>query len=290
MTLGGRLIPLPRETTDTAKVDLTSLPQKELRKHFDTVVRRAAKRVLSRYPRTLAIGVDGSVGRGHPMPYSDLDIFVIMPPGRRPAPMSYFDNGCLVGVGFNTLSKKGKVGLSTQAKGIDFFWARGGSLTSRILYDPKGILKRHLEFRRNSRPPGNTIEGILWDSYYNIVEYAGKLRNGWHARDEYLARYAARIIAERSQNAVMALNEISPMSENMVWHLIMRAKKKTLHFTADYPIALGLKGTSRTREVFVSALRLARESLRLIRKESSGIASQGNFRTLLAQPLETLGL
>lgn len=128
------------------------------------------------------------------------------------------------------------------------------------------------------------------DSYSNIIEYAGKLRNGWHTRDEYLTRYAARIIAERSQNAVMALNKISPISENIVWHQVMKAKKKPLHFAADYPIALRLAGTSRTRRVFLSGLRLARESLRLIKKEYGGTVTQRNFRTLLAQPLETHGL
>jgi len=284
------MILLPRGTTLTAKIDLTTLSRDGLRKHFATVARRAAKRVLAQYPNTLAIAVDGSVGRDRPLPYSDVDIFVIMPPGRRPTPISYFDSGCLVGVGFNTFNKKGKVGLPTSAKGIDFFWARGGSLTSKILYDRKGILKRHLKFRRSSGPPGSTVEDILCDSYYNIIEYAGKLRNGWHVRDEYLTRYAARIIAERSQNALMALNQISPPSENIVWHLVMKAKKKPPHFRADYPIALGLKGTGKTREVFVAALRLAQESLRLIRKESGGTVTHRNFRTLLAQPLETLGL
>src|SRR3990172_3730525 len=276
------MILLPRGTTLTAKIDLTTLSRDGLRKNFATVARRAARRVLAQYPNTLAIGVDGSVGRGRPLPYSDVDIFVIMPPGRRPAPISYFDSGCFVGVGFNTFSKEGKVGLSTSVKGIDFFWARGGTLSTRILYDPKGILRRHIKLRRNSRPPRGTIESILLDSYFNIIEYAGKLRNGWHTRNEYLTRYAARIIAERAQNAVMTLNDISPISENLVWHLVMKARKKPPHFTSDYPIALGLKGTDRTREVFVSALRLARESLRLIRKESSGTVTQRNYRTLLA--------
>src|SRR3972149_4479535 len=219
------MILFPRGTTLTAKINLTNLSQDRLRKHFDTVARRAARRVLAQYPNTLAIGVDGSVGRGRPLPYSDVDIFVIMPPGRRPAPVSYFESGCLVGVGFNTFNKKGKVGLSTSAKGIDFFWARGGSLTSKILYDRKGILKRHLKFRRSSGPPGSTVEDILCDSYYNTIEYAGKLRNGWHVRAEYPTKHAARIIAERSPNAWVGLDQLSPPSENKVWHLVMKETK-----------------------------------------------------------------
>lgn len=280
---------MPRQIAGPAKVDLSSLSRLGLRKHFDAVARRSAKRILTQYPRILAIGLDGSAGRGQPMPYSDIDIFVIMPPGRRPAPISYFDSGCYVGIGFNTFSEEGG-GLSTSVKGIDFFWARGGSQSTRILYDPKGILKRHIKLRRSSRPSRGTIESILWDSFSNIIEYAGKLRNGWHTRNEYLTRYAARIVAERAQNAVMTLNDISPTSENIVWHLVMKAQKKPPHFTADYPTALGLKGTNNTRKVFFSGLRLARETLRLIKEEYSENVTQGNFRTLLAQPLEIHGL
>lgn len=130
---------MPRETARTQKVNLPSLSPGDLRKHFDTVARRAAKRILAQYPHALAVAVDGSVGRGRPLPFSDIDIYVIMPPGKRPSPIYYFDDGCYVGIGFNVFHK------DTSPKGIDFFWARGGSLTTRILYDPKGILKRHIK-------------------------------------------------------------------------------------------------------------------------------------------------
>jgi hypothetical protein len=273
-----------REAEKTGKIDLTSLSSRDLRKHFDAVASRAAKRVLAQHPQTLAIGVNGSVARGQPNVYSDIDLFAIMPPGKRPARLSYLDSGCYVIVYFLGLRK------DASPQGIDFFWARGGALSTRILYDPRHILTRQIKFRKSSRPSKDSLESILLDSYSNTIEYAGKLRNGWRDRDEYLTRYAARIIAERSQNAVIALNNISPMSENLVWHQTMRARKKPRHFKTDYPIAYGLVGTNRTQSVFSSGLRLARETLELIRKESTDTLTQRNFRALLAQPLETLGL
>jgi len=47
------------------------------RRRFDRVARRAADLIMSRYPRTLGVVVNGSVGRGEPLPYSDVDIMPI---------------------------------------------------------------------------------------------------------------------------------------------------------------------------------------------------------------------
>src|SRR6058998_511875 len=65
------------------------------------------------------------------------------------------------------------------------------------------------------------IENLLWEAYHNIVEYSGKLRNGWICRDEYLTRYSASIIAVHVERALVALNDISIVSENYLWHQIL---------------------------------------------------------------------
>ena len=223
-----------------------------MRKHFDLIARRAAKQVRKSYPRTLAIAVDGSVGRGQPGPHSDIDTFVLVKPGKKPEPFSYFDRGCYVGVGFETAGKK------AHKDPMDFYWARGGAFSARILYDPKGVLKRRIGSLRRSQPTTRMIENALWEAYHNIIEYAGKLRNGRVSGDEYLIRYAARIIAGRAEEAVIVLNNLSPGSENVVWHQVMAARKKPKHFRVDYPLAGGIRGSERVDQVFSSALRLAR--------------------------------
>ncbi len=257
---------------------------RNLKARFEAVTQRAARRILKNYTRILAIAVDGSVGRRRPLPYSDIDMYAIVAPERKLDPLYYFDNGCYVAIWFIPTRKK------TGEKGIHFYYARGGSFTARPLYDPRGILKRHIRMRKNSTPTAELVESILWDAYTNIIEYAGKLRNGRLIRDEYLTRYAARIISQKSENAIIALNDISPMSENVVWHLVMRAKNRPEHFAKDYPVALGLKGTAETKRVFSSALRLAQESLRFIRESYVGKARHRNFRALLNEPLEQLEL
>jgi hypothetical protein len=171
-----------------------------------------------------------------------------------------------------------------------FFWARGSAEATRILYDPKGILRRIMLRWKNAEPSNRVLEKSLWDDYHNIIEYSGKLRNGWRKRDEFLTRYSARVIAEHVQRAIIALNDLSIASENYVWHQALRAIKKPQHFATDYPLALGIKGTRDTSRVHRSALRLCKETLRLIKDEFEENARHRLFRELLAEPLEKHGL
>ncbi len=126
--------------------------------------------------------------------------------------------------------------------------------------------------------------------YHNIIEYSGKLRNGWRNRDEYMTRYAARIIAQCAERAITALNDVAIISENYVWHQVLKAKKRPRHVRTDYPIALGIKGARETSKVYSSALRLCRETLPLVRNEFGPKAKHRRFRQLLAEPLDRHGL
>lgn len=278
-----QVVPTPSRNERVDNFLLAGYSRDRLRYHFEGVARRAVERILKLYDKVVAIGVDGSVGRRSPSPYSDIDIFVLVRGKRLPDPMYYLDMGCYVAIGFSPLRER-------KERGVDFFYARGGARSARVLYDPRGILKRRIEKRRTAKPASHTVEEALFDAYTNIIEYAGKLRNGWVTSNEYLTRYAARTIASRSEEVVMALNDLSPVSENIVWNLVMKAKKKPAHFTLDYPIARGHQGTAQTRRVFKSGLRLARESLKLVKDEYAEKARGKSFRSLLGEPLDQIGL
>src|SRR5260370_41718414 len=105
-----------------------------------------------------------------------------------------------------------------------------------------------------------------------------------------MARYAARVIGQHVQRAIISVNEISIVSENYLWHQVLKAKKRPRHLGIDYPIALGIKGTKETSKVYRSALRLRSETLRLIRKDFRKKGKHKRFRALLAEPLEKHGL
>ena len=56
------------------------------------------------------------------------------------------------------------------------------------------------------KPTRKILEGILNDSFHNIIEYLGKLRNGWLTHNDYLTRYRARVVAQHAEKVVIALN------------------------------------------------------------------------------------
>ncbi len=260
--------------------------QNQLKRRYDQAASRAASIVRRGYPRIEAILVHGSVARGEPGPFSDIDMLAVTNRMKKPSEFSYFDGDIYVGVGFLSVAELKKEFTDPKA----FFWARGSAKATRILYDPKGVLRRIILRWRKTKPSNQILEISLWDDYNNIIEYSGKLRNGWLKRDEHLTRYSARVIAQHVQRTVIALNDLSIISENYLWHQILNARKGPKHLRTDYPLALGIKGTRDTQMVYRSAIRLCKETLRLIRVEFGNKAKRVRFRALLAVPLEKHGL
>jgi predicted nucleotidyltransferase len=258
----------------------------ELKRLYDEASSRAVSIVRREYPQLAGILVHGSVARGEPGPFSDIDMLAVTNRNRTPSEFSYFDGDIYVGVGFMSVAELEKEFAEPKA----FFWARGSAKATRILYDPKGILRRIMLRWKKAKPTNQILEKSLWDDYHNIIEYSGKLRNGWLKRDEYLTRYSARVIAQHVQRAIIALNEISIISENYVWHQVLHARKRPKHLRTDYPISLGIKGIRDTQIVYRSTMRLCRETLHMIRVEFGEKAKQQRFRTLLGEPLEKHGL
>jgi predicted nucleotidyltransferase len=265
---------------------LTRLSRNELNRLFDETTRRATDLVKGEFPDVIGVMVHGSVARGEPGPFSDIDLVVVTGPRQKPSEFSYFDGDIYVGVGFLRVAEL--EGEFSDPK--VFFWARGSAKATRILYDPKGILKRILTRWRQAKPSNQILEKSLWDDYHNIIEYSGKLRNGWRNRDEFMTRYAARVIGQHVQRAIIALNEISIVSENYFWHQVLKGKKRPRHLGIDYPIALGIRGTEETSKVYRSAMRLCSETLRLVRTNLRKKATHKRLRALLAEPLEKHGL
>jgi predicted nucleotidyltransferase len=265
---------------------LENLTRKELRELYAKTAEHAASFVRRDYPGVIGVLVHGSVARGEPGPFSDIDMLAVINRGKKPSEFSYFDRDIYVGIGFLRIDELEKEFTDPKA----FFWARGSALATRVLYDPKGIITRILARWRKATPPHQVLEKSLWDAYHNIIEYSGKMRNGWREQDDYMTRHAARIIAYCAERAVIVLNDIPIISENYLLRQVLKAHKRPRHLGTDYPLALGIEGTRDTSKVYRAALRLCKETLRLIRDEFQGRAKHGRFRELLAEPLEKHGL
>jgi len=257
-----------------------------LKRRYDEAASRAASLARREYPRIAGILVHGSVARREPGPFSDIDMVVVTNRRSKPSEFSYFDGDIYVGVGFLSVAELEQEFTDPKA----FFWARGSAKATRILYDPKGALRRIILRWRKTKPSNRILEKSLWDDYHNIIEYSGKLRNGWLKLDEYLTRYSARVIAQHVQRAIIALNDLSIISENYVWNQVLHAPKRPRHLQTDYPLALGIRGTQDTQMVYRSAIRLCKETLRFIRDNFERWAKHRRFQELLAESLEEHGL
>src|SRR6266704_1657127 len=265
---------------------LAGITPSELNQVFDEATRRAVVLVRREYPNVIGVMVHGSVARREPGPFSDIDLVAVTGRGRKPSEFSYFDGDIYVGVGFLRVKDLEREFGDPKA----FFWARGSAKATRVLYDPKGVLKQILARWRLAKPSQQILQKSLWDMYHNIIEYSGKLRNGWRNRDEYMTRYAAQVIAQHVERAIIALNDISIISENYLWDQVLRAKKRPSHLGIDYPIARRITETQETSKIYPSPMRLCSETLRLIRDELREKARHKPFRTLLAEPLDRHGL
>jgi predicted nucleotidyltransferase len=265
---------------------LESLRRNELQQLYTKTAKRAAFFVRREYPGVIGVFVHGSVARGEPGPFSDIDMVAVIDRGKKPSEFSYFDGDIYVGVGFLRIAELEKEFTDPKA----FFWARGSALATKVLYDPRDALRRILVRWRRTKPSHQILEKSLWDAYHNTIEYSGKMRNGWRKQDDYMTRHAARIIAYCVERAVIALNGIPIISENYLLHQVLKARKRPRHLGTDYPLALGIEGTRDTSKVYWAALRLCKETLRLIRDEFQERAKHRRFQELLTEPLEKHGL
>jgi len=254
-------------------------------KRYEDALSRAVLLMRRENPRLVGIQVHGSVARGEPGPFSDIDLLGIYETGKKPVQFSYFDGDIYVGMGFLPVSRLKKEFKDTES----FYWARGSAENTRILYDPKGTLRKLVRQWKRAKLSNKLVESSLWDEYHNIVEYSGKLRNGWLKHDDYLTRYAASVIAKHAEAAIIILNDISIISENYLWHQVLGAKHKPKHLAVDYPLARGLR-TGNMSKIYSSCLRLSGETLRLLRDQYGKRARHRKFRQLLAEPLDKHGL
>ncbi len=134
------------------------LTPSELRKCFDGAANRAASYVRREYPNLVGVLVHGSVARREPGPFSDVDLVAVTRRGKKPSEFSYFDRGIYVGVGFPRVADLEKEFNDPKA----FFWARGNAKATRVLYDPKNILKKILVRWRRAKPSQQVMETTLW--------------------------------------------------------------------------------------------------------------------------------
>ena len=79
--------------------------QNHLKRRYDEAASRATSYVKREYPRLAGILVHGSVARGDPGPFSDIDLVAVTSQRKKPPEFSYFDGDIYVGVGFLSVAE-----------------------------------------------------------------------------------------------------------------------------------------------------------------------------------------
>src|SRR5207249_3876837 len=137
---------------------LVNCSQRQLNRLFDEATHRAVVLVKRDYPNVVGVLVHGSVARGEPGPFSDIDLVAVTSRGKKPSEFSYFNGAIYVGVGFLRVAELEREFSDPKT----FFWARGSAKSTRVLYDPRGILKRILARWRSAKPSQQILEKSLW--------------------------------------------------------------------------------------------------------------------------------
>jgi predicted nucleotidyltransferase len=252
-----------------------------LRKRFEEILQRAKVRILKENPNVLGIIVDGSAARGDQGPYSDIDIIALTKPKSKLKKLFYFEDKIQVDIWFMAIDSYDKA-----PEGVGAMYARGPS-GHRILFDKNGCVKKILAKWEHVPPKKSDIQEMIEHSCRNLIEYTGKVKNGWLVKDKYLIRYAAHMIAEAAQNPIIICNNIRIISENTGWTQLMEAKRKPKHFSIDYPICFGLVGETDTRKVYNSATRLAKESLLFIEQQTDKKLINERIKAMLTYKSES---
>src|SRR5438445_9214508 len=113
---------------------------------------------MREYPGVICVLVHGSVARGEPGPFSDVDMLAVIKSGKKPSDFSYFDGDIHVGIGFLKIGELEKEFTDPKA----FFWARGSALATKVSSDPKAFIGGVLLGWKGLRLRHRSVEKSLW--------------------------------------------------------------------------------------------------------------------------------
>src|SRR5947209_20164771 len=116
---------MPKRTATSSS--LAGITPSELNQVFDEATRRAVALVRREHPNVIGVMVHGSVARGEPGPFSDIDLVAVTGRGRKPSEFSYYEGENYVGVEF--LQVRDLAREISDRKQI--FWPVGSEMTTQ---------------------------------------------------------------------------------------------------------------------------------------------------------------
>jgi len=214
------------------------------------------------------IFVSGSYALGRMQRYSDVDMWVLTrtKPKRRHIFRFVTVRGrkVLLTVPFHKLSSI----LEAVRKPKTWVWTYMCYGQAKVLFDKNQNMEKTKAVLEEYRVlPETFLKSVPLAASY-LVEYAGKLKNAYRAKDEPSLFLAARTIAILCHGILRPFNPVwKYASERETYRSYLQLESAPTHYVKDFRVCYGLTMNSRTiDEIYKSAMRLARETTDFLRR------------------------
>lgn len=233
------------------------------------ILKDTAEEILKRLRDVELIIVYGSYAFGQMQRFSDIDMLVATKTKPRKRAIfrfvDYEGRKVLMMIHFQKFSDV----LKEFKKADEWVWTYKAYMNALVLFDKDRnmqILRTELE--RHTVSNKDFLKEIPKSAPY-LLEYVGKLKNAYLAKDELNVFYAARTIAKICYEILRPFNPVwKYTSEKETYASFIELENKPNHYVNDFKICYGLTLKSRSlATIYKSAMRLARETANFLRKK-----------------------
>ena len=233
----------------------------------ETLLMHLVHQVRAEEPGTLAIVLHGSYARGAAGPHSDVDLEVMLsgtPRAHYQTLLVERTDGRLlhVSIGFEPWTEW----LREQHAPADWSFSLPVRQPIRILWTDPAIDQQEIE-ATYTQPAGRA-------ETEDFLEYASKVKNAYLVGDEVCLRLAAQKLASVCPSLLAPLNELPPVSNPCeALRTVLGFSIAPTHYREDMLVCFGLSsGATKSKDVYQSALRLAKGVMELLQASPAGRA------------------
>jgi len=235
---------------------------------MDKILEEVKEEILEKVKDTELIFVSGSYALGKMQSHSDIDLKVVT--RNKPKREHIFrfveheGRKILLTIHFYKFSHV----LRKIRKPEEWVWAYMSYGNAKVLFDKEQNMEKiRAELERHKVSSEDFFRFVPVEASF-LLEYVGKLKNAYMAKDELNVFYAARMIAEICYTILKAFNPVWKYStERETYPALLELKNKPEHYVEDFKVCYGLTMEKRSiAAIYESAMRLVRETTNYLRK------------------------
>lgn len=253
-----------------------------------TLYTQIKKKILAKYPDTIAIIVHGSAINGNLKDYSDIDLNVFLPrDAEHPFEyeiMEYGGRKILMNMHFANY-KKELESLKNEAHAEQVLVNYISYMKILVLYDKIGIEKK-LKSIIGKAFKKSDHKKFLFIKFCIMIDFFFKLKRSYN-KDSAKVMYSARIIAGNAARVIQFFNELKPEERYTSilsnYDAIHNFKNVPRHFKEDFVICMGLKENLSVKQIYDSGIRIVKETVEFLGRQNLKEIKKKEFFDLLEQ-------